>query len=161
VLSSLDCLILSNLSTGTLSEQQASALQSWVSAGGLLVVVGGQNWQQTLANLPPALLPVKVTGTAPVPSLNSLAEFGQQRIGDPGPWLASQATTTDGTAIVAEDSLPILVAARRGAGTVFYLALDPASEPLRSWAGSEHLWRYVLSSISAAAASPGVAARQY
>lgn len=161
VLSSLDCLILSNLSTGTLSDEQAGALQSWVSAGGLLVVAGGQNWQKTMANLPPALSPVKISGTVPVPSLNSLVEFAQQKIGDPGPWLASQATVTDGTTIVAEGNLPILVAARRGAGAVFYLALDPASEPLRSWAGSEQLWRYVLSSIPAAAASPSVAARQY
>jgi hypothetical protein len=105
-------------------------------------------------------LPVKLNGLASVQRLDGMADFLNTELSDSGPWLASQASVEDGTVLVEEDGVPVLVSARRGAGTVFYLALDPAGEPLRSWPGSVGLWRYVLShvsggvGVSAAASSP-------
>ena len=161
VLSSLGCLIMSNPPNGTLDDAQIGALETWVSQGGLLIVTGGPNWQNVAANLPAHLLPVTITGTSPLQSLTGLARFAQKPITDPGPWLATRAQVTSGTVVVQEGDLPILVASRRGMGGVFYLALDPASEPLRSWAGNAFLWRYMLSHVPAAAASPGSPSQQY
>src|SRR3954468_18247438 len=72
LLSSLDCLVISNVSLAGLSDLQREAIHSWTSAGGLLVVAGGPGWQKTLAGLPKELMPVQVTGTVPLRSARSL-----------------------------------------------------------------------------------------
>lgn len=148
LLASLDCLILSNLSTVGMLDRQKEALSTWVESGGLLVVAGGPSWQRTVAALPPGLLPVKLSGLTSVQRLDSVAEFLNTDLNDSGPWLASLASVQDGTVLAEEDGIPLFVAARRGAGTVFYLALDPIGEPLRSWPGSVSLWRFMLSHVA-------------
>ena len=122
----LDCLILSNLSTQSMLDLQKAALSTWVENGGLLVLAGGPSWQRTVSALPTGLLPVKLNGLASVQRLDGMADFLNTELTDSGPWLASQASVEDGTVLVEEDGVPVLVSARRGAGTVFYLALDPA-----------------------------------
>lgn len=162
LLGSLDCLILSNLSTVGMLDRQKEALWSWLNNGGLLIVAGGPSWQRTVSSLPSSILPVRLTGLTSVSSLGSMADFLKFELNESGPWLVSQSTVVDGTTLLEEDGVPLLVAARRGAGTIFYLALDPAGEPLRSWPGSITLWRYMLShaaggiGMSAAVASPFV-----
>lgn len=144
VLASLDCIIFDNIATSTMLDTQRDALTSWVYSGGLLVVIGGPTWQKTLSSLPDGLLPVKANGLASLDSLDSLADIGGDPIKDAGPWLVSQSTLADGNLIADQDGVPLMAAARRGSGTVLYLAMDPTVEPLRSWTGTPRLWRYVL-----------------
>ena len=125
-------------------DSQRDALTSWVYAGGLLVAIGGPTWQKTFSALPADLLPVKANGLVSLESLDALADIGGEPIKDAGPWLVSQATLTDGNLVAEQDGVPLIAAARRGSGTVLYLAMDPTVEPLRSWAGTPRLWRYVL-----------------
>lgn len=154
--SSLDCLIVDNMPMAGLSDVQADALRNWVANGGLLIVAGGAGWQKTFAGLPADLLPVRVTGMTTVSNLTNLADFGREQFAAGGQYLASQAVVTDGNAVVEEDGVPLLVSARRGLGSVFYLGLDPATDPLRGWAGSVSLWRFMLShSATGAALGPG------
>ncbi|MFN8524028.1 MAG: hypothetical protein U0821_13100 [Chloroflexota bacterium] len=144
LLSSLDCLVFDNISTGSMLESQRAALSTWVHSGGLLVVIGGPTWQRTMGTLPPALLPVKVSGLTSLDSLSALAEFESVPLAVQGPWLVSQGIVSDGSVVVEQDGVPLIAAARRGLGTVLYLAVDPSVEPLRSWTGSAGVWRYVL-----------------
>lgn len=144
VLASLDCIIFDNIATTTMLDSQRDALTSWVYGGGLLVAIGGPTWQKTFSALPADLLPVKANGLASLETLEGLSELGGEPIKDAGPWLVSQATLTDGNLVVEQDGVPLIAAARRGSGTVLYLAMDPTVEPLRSWAGTPRLWRYVL-----------------
>src|SRR5207237_142951 len=161
LLSSLDCLLVSNVSLGGINAQQRDALESWTAAGGLLVVAGGPGWQKTLGGLAKELLPVEVTGTQPLRSAKSLEQFFGEPIEDPGPWLVAQAKPTDGTVVVAEGETPLLVAARRGQGAVFFLAFDPSLEPLRSWRGSANLWRYLVGYTPGQVQMPSNQIRQY
>jgi hypothetical protein len=161
LLSSLDCLVISNVSLVGIGEAQKEALHAWTAAGGLLVVAGGPGWQKTVAGLPPRLLPVEVTGTVPLRTARALEGFGGQKVEDPGPWIAAQARPTDGAVILAEEGLPLLVAARRGYGAVFFLALDPSLEPLRGWRGSPHLWRYLAGYVPGQVQLPSNFIRQY
>lgn len=144
VLGSLDCIILDNIATSTMLDSQRDALTSWVYNGGLLVAIGGPAWQKTFSALPPDLLPVKADGLISLESLEALTDIGGEPIKDAGPWLVSQASLADGNLVADQDGVPLIAAARRGAGTVLYLAMDPTVEPLRSWAGTPRLWRYVL-----------------
>lgn len=161
LLSSLDCMIVSNISLAGLPESQQNALRAWVAAGGLLVVAGGPGWQKTLAGLPPNLLPVEVVGTIPLRGASTLEGFIGEPLEDPGPWLIAESRPTDGAVIIAEGELPLVVAARRGQGAVVFLALDPSLEPLRSWRGSPQLWRYLTSYMPGQLQLPSNFIRQY
>jgi hypothetical protein len=144
LLASLDCMIFDNIATTTMLDGQRDALVSWVHSGGLLVAIGGPTWQKTFSALPAELLPVQANGLISLENLDGLTELGGEPIKDAGPWLVSQATLTDGNLVAEQDGVPLIAAARRGSGTVLYLAMDPTVEPLRSWAGTPRLWRYVL-----------------
>ncbi len=157
VLASLDCMIFSNIATSTMLDSQKEALRSWVYGGGLMVVVGGSTWQKTVTALPADLLPVKAAGLVSLENLDGLTEIGGEPIRDTGPWLVSQATLADGNMIVEQDGTPLMASARRGSGTVMYLAMDPTAEPLRSWAGTPRIWRHVLAH-GAGAVGPASAA---
>jgi hypothetical protein len=161
LLSSLDCLVVSNVSLAGLPDLQKEALHSWTAAGGLLIVAGGPGWQKTVAGLPKELMPIDVTGTVPLRSAKSLEQFFGEPIEDPGPWLAAQGKLTDGAVIAAEGEVPLLVAARRGQGAIFFIAFDPSLEPLRSWRGSAQLWRYIMGYVPAQLQMPSNLIRQY
>ena len=161
LLSSLDCLILSNASLGGTNDQQREALRGWTAAGGLLVVAGGPGWQKTLAGLPPGLLPVEVSGTVPLRSAKALEDYFGEPVEDPGPWLIADARPTDGAVVVAQDNHPLIVAARRGEGAVVFLAMDQALEPLRSWRGAGPLWKHLLGYMPSQPQLPSNFVRQY
>ena len=40
--------------------------------------------------------------------------------------------------------MPLIVASKRGDGTVIYLAFEPTSRNFRQWSGNEALWRYLI-----------------
>ncbi|MHB8620100.1 MAG: hypothetical protein ACYDAG_11120, partial [Chloroflexota bacterium] len=144
-MSSLDCLIVNNISLAGLTNDQKNAILGWVDDGGLLIAGGGPGWQKTLQPLPKSLMPVNVTGVRAVPSLRSLANFAHQPIKGQGPWLVSAGKLVDGTVVARDGGVPVLVGARRGKGNVMYLAPDPTSEPLNTWSGNAALWKYLMS----------------
>ncbi len=151
LLGSFDCLILDNASTAQLRPEQLEAIQVWVGTGGLLIEVGGATWQSTLGPLPPDLLPVEPSGLTNVQSLNSLGDFMEMPMDQPGPWLVSNSrprTDQGAHVVVAQDGVPLLVASKRGDGTVIYLAFDPTSRNFRQWGGNEALWRYLITHAS-------------
>src|SRR5581483_285862 len=143
-MSSLDCLIVNNVSLTGLTDDQKGAILGWVENGGLLVLGGGSGWQKTFQPLPKELLPVDVSGVRSVPSLSSLADFAHQPIKGDGPWLVSTGKLVDGEVVVDQNGIPIMVGAKRGKGTVLYLAADPTSEPLNTWNGNAALWKYIM-----------------
>jgi hypothetical protein len=149
LLSSLDCLIISDYPTSGMSALQQSALTAWVDNGGVLAVGTGADGLATTVGLPASLLPATVHGTAPLQSLSGFTNFFGAGANAAGPWLVSGLKTTDGNVVVADESQPLLVAARRGKGVVFMLALSLTQPPLRGWNGLNHLWSYLLSYVPA------------
>lgn len=154
-LDSLDCLVIGDVNLSAATTDQMTALQAWVAHGGLLVVVGGVNWQQSLPALPQNLLPVHVTGIGTLNSIAPLDQFAHTNNAGPGPWPIARGTLVDGAAVVGDQSEPLLAARRVGNGAVFFYALDPTQEPARSWAGNHFLWQYMLGYVtSPVVASP-------
>ncbi|HVC33082.1 MAG TPA: hypothetical protein VNL16_06190, partial [Chloroflexota bacterium] len=145
LLSGLDCLIVSDDATRGLSALQQSALTAWVNDGGILTIGTGPTGAGALDGLPPALLPAKLDGTAPVHSLESLAGYLGVPSESGGPWLVGNLKVTDGTVAVADENQPLVVVGRRGKGAVFMLAMSLTQKPLRGWSGLDRLWVYILS----------------
>src|SRR5436305_11303255 len=67
-LENFDVIVLDDFNSSRLSHAQIAALRTWVNQGGVLIEVGGQNWQRTLGTLPPEMLPVVVNGTHVLPA---------------------------------------------------------------------------------------------
>lgn len=147
VLSSLDCLIISDYPTRGLSPVQRSALSAWVYGGGVLTVGTGPNGAGTVDGLPADLLPARLTGTAASHSLQSLADYVGVPAPSAGPWLVGNLKVTDGVVVAADESQPLVVVGRRGKGAVFMLALSLAQRPLRGWSGTDRLWLRILSYV--------------
>ncbi len=151
LLGSFDCIIVDNAATTQLRQEQLDALNVWVGTGGLLIAVGGATWQSTLGPLPPELLPVEPTGLTQADSLSSLGDLAGTPLDAGGPWLVTQSRprTDSGARVVAsQDGIPLVVASKRGDGTLIYLAFEPTARGLRSWTGNEQLWRYLISHAS-------------
>src|SRR5579875_3167153 len=90
VLKNFDLLIFDNFTTSTLSQQQLAALQSWVSQGGELLLVGGPEWRRTLSPLPTELLPIEVNNTTTLPAGTAILPVGSP--GNSGTGNTSDAT---------------------------------------------------------------------
>ncbi|MDQ6672097.1 MAG: hypothetical protein M3069_15370 [Chloroflexota bacterium] len=147
LLGSFDCLIIDNAMTAQLRPEQLQAIQVWVGTGGLLIEVGGSTWQTTLAPLPPDLLPVEPGGLTNLESLSALGNFMGTPLSIPGPFLVSNARprTDRGARVVAsQDGVPLIVASKRGDGTLIYLAFEPTARNFRQWSGNDALWRYLI-----------------
>lgn len=147
LLGSFDCIVIDNAATGQLRPEQLDALQVWVGTGGLLIAVGGPTWQSTLGPLPPGLLPVEIGGLTQVQSLSSIATLLDVPPDSGGTWLVSQSRPriSGGASVVAaQNGVPLIVAAKRGEGTVIYLAFEPTGRALQGWGGADQLWRYLV-----------------
>jgi hypothetical protein len=165
-LRALDVIVLADVDTGNLSNEQRQALQDWTLAGGHLVVTGGPNWQKTQAGLT-ELLPIRPSSSTTLTSLPSVASYA----GHPNDTLNAPAgspivvaqgqLTPDAKLLIAESGIPILARRQLGNGVVDYLATDPGVEPYPSWKARGDFWFTLLTttgqqpSWSGGISSPG------
>jgi hypothetical protein len=164
-LGNFDVIVLDDFTTSTLNAAQLSALQTWINQGGVLIEVGGPQWQRTLAALPPQLLPVVIHGTDTLLAGTHLLPTGSPTIAEtvqqsiPGTLQKSITISTatlpeKGDArlealsnldtVLASGGTPLIVQADQGQGVICYLAFDPATGPLVDWPGAIALWKGVL-----------------
>ncbi|RPI30406.1 MAG: hypothetical protein EHM70_13975 [Chloroflexota bacterium] len=150
-LGTLDFLIFSDVDTGLLSTGQRSALAEWAAGGGLMVVSGGPGWQKTAAGLAD-LLPVRPSGTQQIANLLPLQDLVPEVASNDAlqeSALIATGSLTSGADVLAFDpdtQLPLVARRQTGNGYVYYLAADPAGQPLRNWDSIEGLYRHIFSS---------------
>ncbi|MBN1681899.1 MAG: hypothetical protein JW966_16600 [Anaerolineae bacterium] len=146
-LSGLDVLLFHDVNTGPLTTEQVTAIERWVLAGGHLIVTGGDSWQRTTAAFTD-LLPVTLQGTTPVQSLAALADYlgvSAQDVYEETTLTRSTPTDTARTLVTA-DGIPLVVRGFLGDGVIDFVAVDPNTEPLRSWDKQSLLWSTLVSS---------------
>ena len=164
-LGNFDVIVLDDFTTSTLKAAQLSALQTWINQGGVLIEVGGPQWQRTLATLPPHLLPVVIHGTDTLPAGTQLLPAGSPTIAEtvqqplpgtlqksitistatlPEKGDARQEALSNLETVLASGSIPLIVQAHQGQGVICYLAFDPTTGPLVDWPGAIALWKGVL-----------------
>lgn len=145
---SLDALIVSNVDTGTLTPGQKQALESWVAAGGKLLIVGGVNWQSTVAGLKD-LMPVRLTATRHVSSLSQLQDYVKDQTPlDSEAILATGQLQAETQVLVQQEGVPLIVQKTVGFGSVYFVAADPALQPLSGWSGMQGVYEHLLGSKS-------------
>jgi hypothetical protein len=145
-------LILYDQSLRELSRSQLFALESWLTAGGRMIIIGSLNhalYQETSLS---RFLPVRVTGSERI-------SFAPQTIQDEpstpiaGVW-AQVSSLLDGKVLLESAGLPLLVEKSRGKGRITYFALDLGRPPLAQWEGLPKLLRTLVLPAADDAVSP-------
>jgi hypothetical protein len=165
VLDNFDVIVLDDFTTSSLNSAQLSALQTWINRGGVLIEVGGSDWNRTLGALPPQLLPVIMHGTGILPAGTHLlptgsptiSEIGQKTASDtlrqsisistaalPGSSDTRQEAFSNIETVLGTETNPLIVQAHQGQGVICYLAFDLAVAPLANWPGTSALWKGLL-----------------
>jgi hypothetical protein len=154
VLANFDIIVLDTFRTSSLTHEQLRALYLWVQQGGSLIEVGGPNWQQTVSTLPTNLLPVSIHGATILPAGIHLLPAGISTPVNSGgtnsdtlqvPVPVSSAMLLWGVrSIVSAGDVPLLVQAQSGQGLIYYLAYDPALDPVVHWPETTVLWRSLV-----------------
>lgn len=141
-LSSVDHLVLADLSWGGLEPEQQEALRQWVGLGGHLVVGGGPSAARTLGSIPAALRPAEVLSVREVADLGALGALSGGSAPAGPVTLAQLVPKAEAEILLSlEDGMPLAVRGRYGDGRVTFLALDPFQGPLRGWERRESLWQ--------------------
>ena len=144
-LRSLDCLILNDVDTSSLSPEQAGALKAWVQQGGRLVTGGGVGAMQTTSGLPAEILPLKPTGLTDVDAVDALATFANtSAVRVPGPFAVAVGSQPSGRVLAQQDNLPLVLELAVGKGTVNFIALDLSVSPFDAWIGTTAFWETLL-----------------
>lgn len=144
-LRALDVLLFFDVDTGELSAEQRTAIHHWVIGGGHLIVHGGPNWQRTTAGLL-EVIPTEPQGTRQFETLTGLGDY----LGFPSDSLEQTTIVTantpkaDAEVLLSLEDTPIIVRQTLGLGTVDFVALDPQTEPLRSYSDTDALWHTLL-----------------
>lgn len=126
-------LILYDQSLRDLSRAQLLALDTWLTAGGRMVIIGSVNFALYQESNISRFLPVRVTGAKRVSFVPNDGK-GEQRVILPGVW-AQSSLVVNGKALAESEGIPVLVEASRGRGRIIYLALDVGRPPLSQWNG--------------------------
>ncbi len=126
-------LILYDVSLRELSRAQLTALDTWLIAGGRMVILGSLNYALYQEPALSRFLPVRVSGTRRI-SFNPGSEKTPAHQTIDNVW-AQIATPVNGEVTRTAQGLPLLVENRRGKGGVTYLAVDVGRPPLSEWPG--------------------------
>jgi hypothetical protein len=147
-LNSLAALIVDDVETGALSQEQRDAVTSWVARGGTLVVTTRPGGADTLAGFSD-ILPVSASGTRNLSGLNGLSDMVATPLEASGSFIVPEArlrTDVVGAprVLAAQDGVPLVAMRDLGRGQVVYLAVSPGVEPLKGWDGTVPLVKRLL-----------------
>jgi hypothetical protein len=139
---SLDVLVLNDVDTTALTEDQHRALEMWVAHGGHLIVGGGAGAARTAAGVAD-LLPVTIGGTRSVETLYALGGYTGV-VPATGPYAVADTTLQDGVVLIEQDGLVLMARRSYGAGHVDMLAFDAGLNPFADIADLARLWDWVV-----------------
>ena len=145
-------LILYDQSLRDLSRGQLNALDTWLTAGGSLIIIGSLNFALYQEPSLSRFLPVRVTGTRQITFIPN-PDYEGQGVSVPGVW-ALESTRLQGTTLLESAGMPILVAASRGRGRITFLAVDIGRPPLSEWDGRGKFLQALLGRTVFDAAGP-------
>ena len=126
-------MIIYDQSLRDLSRSQLLALDTWLTAGGRMVIIGSLNYPLYQEPSISRFLPVRVTGVKRI-------SFLPQRVETEAPsrlanvW-AQVSTVVAGKVLAEAEGLPVLVETSRGKGKITYFSLDVGRPPLSQWDG--------------------------
>ncbi len=155
-LNSIDCLILNDVDTSSLTPEQRGALETWVRQGGRLVLGGGAGAPRVVSGLPADLLPLRPERVVELAGLPGLEQYvPEQPVRVPGPFVVAAGEARGGRTLAAQDGVVLLQELSVGRGRVNAIALDLAASPFDAWAGAIPFWgKLILTGAAYASGMP-------
>ena len=144
-------LLIYDTSLRDLSRAQINALDTWLMAGGRMVILASLNYALYQEPTLSRFLPVRVSGVKRI-SYVSAAE-GKAKVSIANVW-AQTSTVVQGQAVTELEGVPVLVESGRGKGRVTYFAVDIGRPPMSDWAGLPRVLQSLVSPVSADDALP-------
>jgi hypothetical protein len=131
--------------SSTLTEAQRRSMERWVAEGGQLVILGGPDWQARTAAFSD-LLPVEEITAIDGVSHAALAGWaGSQEPATRDGTVSTGPLREDARAVITAEDGTVLASMRSvGAGRVFLIGADLATDAYRGWEGSPQLWGRLL-----------------
>lgn len=127
-----------------LSRSQVSALESWLSSGGRMLVLGSIYYALYQEPWMSRFLPVRVAGLKKLSSLPNLEKIYGKRAAPVKNLLVQDSRLVEGRILIEERGIPILVERSMGMGKILYLSLDIGRPPLSRWEGLSLLFKDLL-----------------
>ena len=134
-LRAFDILAIDDFATDSLTSGQRAAIADYVAAGGDLLIGTGAAWRKTLAGLPPAILPMQITGT----SVIDTAAIGGAAVD------VATGTVTNGVAWLSDGGRPLILERSYGDGLVTMSTFDWNQQPVVVAGASRTILRQVMS----------------
>ena len=125
--------ILYDQSLRDLSRPQLLALDTWISAGGRMVIIGSLNYALYQEPVISRFLPVRVSGTRRIAF--TPAHGKDDKVVTIADVWTQVSSPLHGQVLAQSQGLPVLVEAARGRGKVIYFSLDIGRPPLSQWPG--------------------------
>ena len=145
-------LILYDQSLRELTRAQLLALDSWLLAGGRMVIIGSLNYALYQEPALARYLPVRVNGAKQI-SFAPTTGRGERNLRLGGVW-AQTSVLVSGKALTEADGIPVLVETTRGRGKITYLALDIGRPPLSQWDGLANFLQNLMTPTGAEDPAP-------
>jgi hypothetical protein len=162
-LQSLDCVIINDMDTSSLTLGQRAALETWVRHGGRLVLGGGAGAARVASGISRNLLPLDPGRLVELEALPGLEQYvAGEPVRVPGPFVAAAGEPASGRTLAAQDGLALVQELNVGQGYVDAVALDLAASPFDAWAGAIPFWEQLVLAGAAYASGlpPDMSARQ-
>ena len=138
-------LILYDQSLRDLSKSQFLALDTWLTAGGRMVILGSLNYPLYQEPTICRFLPVRVTGTKRVSFDPALGQSA--RVSPIADVWALASTVIGGKVLADVQGMPVLVESSRGKGRITYLSIDVGRPPLSQWDGLPKFLQRLLAPV--------------
>jgi hypothetical protein len=148
----IDQLVWQDLDTATLSADQLAALDTWIAAGGRLVVVGGTAGATALTGLPAGILPYRPTTTVDASPADIRTLLGTTAA-PAGTYPAMAGTLERGNVLASSAGQVIAAEASHGRGATVLIGFDPGQDGLRGSDGGRALWGRALATTGSDARS--------
>ncbi|MEJ2512233.1 MAG: hypothetical protein P8Y72_11620 [Anaerolineales bacterium] len=144
---SINTIIINDIDTSQLNNEQQTALENWVSNGGHLIIGGGPGLEKSILGLPNELINFSVEQNKQLDEIPSLEQFGGN---DPilvqGPFTISPFVPNGGSNLINENGISILHQWGFGKGKITLSSADLSGSPFNAWGGTALFWEKVLSS---------------
>lgn len=142
-LSALNVLYLDSVDATTLTQEQISAIHTWVLNGGHLIIAGDSN----VSTLPADLLPFHPEGITTASDFSVLERLNRRGDAPQEEMLIATGTVTGRILAENADGIPYIIRHELGYGTVDYLTFSMATPQILRWRGAGDLVTSLLTTV--------------
>lgn len=144
VLDGVTMIVMGEIDMHRFQQAQIDTLDSWIRAGGILVVSTDERWEKLRGSFVEEWLPVRMYGARPIDSLAPLGERYGTPIAMHENLFFCEAMPASGDVLLTLQDLPLIAWHKRGLGAVVFAGVRLDSAPVGRWPGLSPMWEEIF-----------------